>query len=47
MRRLRTHNQETTEGKMFCAVIALIVALEIGGKLEKFMGKKSWSNVNS
>jgi transposase len=41
MRRLRTHNQETTKGKKFCALIALIVASEIGGKLEKFIWGKS------
>jgi transposase len=43
MRRMRTHNQATMDGKMFCAFIALIVASQIGVKLERFMGRKSWS----
>jgi hypothetical protein len=43
MKRLRTHNQDTTEGKMFCAFIALIVVSQIGMKLKELMKKKSWS----
>jgi transposase len=43
MKRLRTHTDETTEGKMFCAFIALIVVSQIGVKLEDFLEKKSWS----
>ncbi|MDR3203711.1 MAG: transposase [Deltaproteobacteria bacterium] len=40
MKRLNTHNTETTDGKLFCAFIALIVTSEIEVKLGKFMRKK-------
>jgi transposase len=43
MRRMRTHNEDTTEGKMFCAFIALIVTSHIGVKLRDYLKKKSWS----
>jgi transposase len=43
MKRMRTHNGDTTEGKMFCAFVALIVACHIGAKLGDFMRKNSWS----
>jgi transposase len=43
MKRVRTHNGDTTEGKMFCAFIALIVACHIGVKLGDYMRKNSWS----
>lgn len=41
--RLRTHDDSTIDGKLFCAFIALIVASEIDVKLTKLMNKKSWS----
>jgi transposase len=37
MKRLRTHNQETMEGKMFCAYLSLIVRMHIANKLSKWM----------
>jgi transposase len=43
MKRLRTHNTKTTDGKLFCAFISLIVASEIGVKLRDLMRKRSWS----
>jgi transposase len=43
MKKLRAHSSETTEGKLFCAFIALIVASEIGTKLNELMWKKGWS----
>jgi transposase len=43
MRPLRTHGAETTDGKMFCAFIALIVASEVGVKLGEYMKKKRMS----
>jgi transposase len=43
MRRLRTHNGETTEGKTFRAFIAMIVVSHIGVRLEDYMGRRSWS----
>jgi hypothetical protein len=43
MKRLRTHNTATTDGKLFCAFISLIIASEIGVKLRELMRKKSWS----
>jgi transposase len=46
MKRLRTHNGDTTEGKLFCAFIGLIVASAIEEKLHKFLNDKSWSKNN-
>jgi hypothetical protein len=43
MRGKRIHRQATTDGKMLCAFIALIAASWIGVKLERLMGRKSWS----
>jgi transposase len=43
IKRLRTHNSETTDGKMFCAFISLIVTMEIGVKLGEFMKARKWS----
>ncbi|MDR1608993.1 MAG: transposase [Deltaproteobacteria bacterium] len=43
MKRMRTHNTATTEGKLFCAFLSLIVVSEIGVKLGEMMKKKSWS----
>ena len=43
MKRLRTHYSNTTEGKMFCAFIALIAALEMGKKLSVYKKEKSMS----
>jgi transposase len=43
MKRLRTHSMQTTEGKMFCAFIALIAALEMTNRLSAFMKDKSMS----
>jgi transposase len=43
MKRLRTHSSKTTDGKMFCAFIALIAVLELNNKLSAFMKEKSMS----
>jgi transposase len=43
MKRLRTHTTATTDGKLFCAFLALIVVSEIGAKLGDLMKKKSMS----
>ena len=43
MKRLRTHSSSTTDGKMFCAFIALIAALEMVNRLSDFMKEKSFS----
>ena len=43
MRRLRTHNTATTEGKMFCAFIALIAVSKLAIMLSDFMKSKSMS----
>jgi hypothetical protein len=43
MKRMRTHNTASTEGKMFVAFIALIAVSEIGVKLAEMMREKSWS----
>jgi hypothetical protein len=40
MKKMRTHFTNTTEGKIFCAFIALIIVSELGVKLRKFMKKK-------
>jgi transposase len=43
MKRIRTHQTETTEGKLFCSFISLIVSAEMGEKLRNLMTEKSWS----
>ena len=43
MKRLRTHTNATTEGKIFCAFIALIAISELANKLRGFMREKSMS----
>ena len=43
MKRLRTHNDTTTEGKMFCAFIALIAVSKMSTLLTDFMKSKSMS----
>jgi transposase len=43
MKRLRTHNTHTTDGKLFCAFIALIVTSYINAKLGAFMKDNSMS----
>lgn len=41
MSRLRTHADETTEGKVFCAFVSLIVVLHMQRGLERLMAKKN------
>ena len=43
MRRLRTHTDETTAGKLFCAFVALIITQHVQTTLAKLMDKKSLS----
>jgi transposase len=43
MKRLRTHNTQTTDGKLFCAFIALIVISQINVKLGTYMKDQSMS----
>jgi transposase len=43
MKRLRTHTDATTDGKLFCAFVGLIVASELGVKLGDFMKSKRMS----
>ena len=43
MKRLHTHSSSTTDGKLFCSFIALIVAIEMANRLSEFMKKKSMS----
>lgn len=43
MKRLRTHNSNTTDGKMFCAFIALIAISKMSGLLTEFLKSKSMS----
>jgi len=43
MKRLRTHNSTTTEGKMFCAFIALIAVSRMANLLSDYMKEKSMS----
>jgi hypothetical protein len=42
MKRFRTLSTKTTDGKLFCAFISLIIASEIGVKLEDLMRRESW-----
>jgi hypothetical protein len=43
MKRMRTHTTKTTDGKLCCCFISLIIASEIGIKLKDFLKKRSWS----
>ncbi|MDR1052061.1 MAG: transposase [Deltaproteobacteria bacterium] len=43
MKRLRTHNSKTTDGKLFCSFISLIAVTEMMIKLRTIMRKKGWS----
>ena len=43
MKRLHTHTTNTTDGKMFCAFIALIAAIEMSNRLSGFLKDKSMS----
>jgi transposase len=43
MKRLRTHNDATTSGKLFCAFVALITASEIGIKMTELRKKRAFS----
>jgi len=43
MKRLRTHNTHTTDGKLFCAFVALIAASHINARLGTFMRDNSMS----
>ena len=45
MKRLRTHSSDTTDGKMFCAFIALIAATEMDNKLAVYKKEKSMSKM--
>jgi len=41
MNRLHTHNADTTDGKLFCAFIALITTMHMQGKLDKLMNDRN------
>jgi transposase len=43
MKRLRTHSRETTEGKMFCAFLVLIIRMHIENTLSKWMKEKHFT----
>jgi transposase len=43
MKRLRTHTDATTDGKVFCAFVALIAVCEITNRLRSFMRERSMS----
>jgi transposase len=43
MKRLRTHNDATTDGKLFLAFIALIVTCHIQTRIGSLLKEKSWS----
>ena len=43
MKRMRTHNSDTTDGKMFCAFISLIAVSKLSTMLSEFMKKKGMS----
>jgi hypothetical protein len=43
MKRLRTHNTHTTDGKLFCAFVALIATSHVNAKLGAFMKDRSMS----
>jgi transposase len=46
MKRLHTHNTDTTKGKLFCAFIALIAAMHMQNKLAVLMDKKNLTKEN-
>jgi transposase len=46
MKRLHTHNTDTTNGKLFCAFIALIAAMHMQNKLAALMNKKNFTKEN-
>jgi transposase len=41
MSRLHTHNTDTTDGKLFCAFIALIATMYMQNKLDKLMDERN------
>lgn len=43
MRRLKTHNDQTTDGKLFCAFVSLIAVCAINGRMGEYMAKHSVS----
>jgi len=43
MKRLRTHGDATTDGKLFCAFLALIITAHIQSVLSPVMRERSWS----
>ncbi|GHV42753.1 hypothetical protein FACS1894187_25160 [Synergistales bacterium] len=43
MKRLRTHNTQTTDGKLFCAFLALIAISQVNVKLGAYMKDNSMS----
>jgi transposase len=43
MKRLRTHNQATTDGKMFCAFLSLILRMHIGNVLAPWMRENDFT----
>jgi hypothetical protein len=43
MNMIGKHNDDITNGKLFCAFIALIIASEMDNKLGDLIQKKSWS----
>jgi transposase len=43
MKRMRTHNTATTDGKLFLSFVALIAVSEVQAKLGVMMREKSWS----
>ena len=43
MKRLHTHTDETTDGKLFCAFLGLIISFELENKLSGYMDEKSMS----
>jgi transposase len=45
MKRLRTHNQETTNGKMFCAFLSLIARMNIAMKLSHWMIENRYTTI--
>lgn len=44
MNRLRTHNSDTTDGKLFCAFLSLICRLHMQNKLSKFIDQNNFTN---
>ena len=46
MKRLRTHKDATTDGKLFCAFVGLIMASELEVKLGAFMKSRRMSKAS-